>query len=231
MAALTRRGWDEILDEVLLRSGGKNYSGWSARVQQFISAAYYDICSLYRHIELEATNGAVLDAGDYYFALASFSPDVYHVHVLYESVNNGGISPLKMLSRKDTAGIVMAWSSTDGQPEAYSLRGSSGDYIVVFDREADIERSYVVIYQSKPTRPDFATTDAPEIGPHWDEHLIELALAKIGVATGDQQMASVNAALYKDFVSQVAQPLIDKTIGASTPEAATSNKMSTGKLP
>jgi hypothetical protein len=86
-------------------------------------------------------------------------------------------------------------------------------------------------YQMLPERPDFSGTDTPLTGQQWDEHLIELALAKLGAATGDQQLAAVNAALYKDFVSQVAQPLIDKTIGSSTPEASTSNKMSTGKLP
>jgi len=232
MAALTRRGWDTILVEVIKRAGGINYSGFPARAQQLISAAYYDICSLYRHSELEATSGSLLSAGDYFFLMTGFEPDLYHLHALYESVNDGGSTPSRILQRRDLAGWAMHYNTTAGQPESYAVHGNTGSIMAVFDREADEERTYAVLYQFLPTRPDFTTDDTPATGPQWDEHLIELALSKIGAAVGDQQLAAVNAALFRDFVSQNAQNLIEQSQGASsTPQGVVSHRMSTGKVP
>lgn len=242
MAALTRRGWSDILTEVLRRAGGINYSGFSARAQQLISAAYYDICSLYRHVELELV--AVFDTVQYDLeititAVGAMTPDVsgvvYHVHSLYERAFNNPPAhfyPAQLLTRVDRAALLSQFSVTAAQPQFYAIYGNvAGEITVGFNCPADISRGYVIVLQQLPERPDFTTTDVPGIGQQWDEHLIELSLSKIGAACGDQQLAAVNAALFRDFVSQSGQVLIQGTQGASTPDAAITHRMSTGKVP
>lgn len=233
MAELERRTWAEILDEVKRRSGGKNYSGWEDRVKQFISAAYLDICSLYRHLEMETYEFVTMPTGKRSLQVA-LDTDLHHIIAVFEIEDLSTQDPTALLVRFD----ISQWAArfdyqSDGRPTHYTVTHSFDfPFTIRFNCGLDQTRYYIVYYQKIPDRPDFDDADAvPETGQHWDEHLIELSLAKLGAAIGDQELAAINAALFKDFVSQVAQPLLQTANASSTPEGVTTNKMSTGKNP
>lgn len=236
MATITRRDWQSISTEVVARAGGINYSGFAARAEQAIHAAYLDIACLYAHYPLMQYETFSQPTTQNYHTIPT---EAWAILGVAES-NATSDAPATPLKRLDFSGYLgsgtLSYTTTE-RPEAYFVRASYTDptqyrHLVFAVAQLDQARNYYLFYQRLPTAPDFdSTTTYPEIDKVWDEHLIELSLVKIGNLIGDQQLASINAALYKDFVSQIGVELLRDVPTAATSDAKTTNTQPSGKNP
>ena len=236
MATITRRNWSEIKTETIKRSGGINYSAFGTRVEQAVWSAYQDIACLYPHFPLMTylyfSQGTSLN----YKELPS---DLWAVLGVSEENTATGApgAPLRRLTIPEYLGAGTKAYAATAKPDGYFLRSSFSDptttKALVFNvTNLDTARNYYLFYQRTPTAPDFAsTTTYPQTDSVWDEHLIELALLKIGTWSGDSHLATTNAALYKDFVSQIGIEPLRETMTAAMPEGKVSNTQSSGKNP
>ena len=236
MATIARRSWSVLSTEIVKRAGGVNYSDFAARVQESVYAAYLDIACLYAHYPLMQYELFAQGTSVNYHDIPSEAWAILGVSE-QNATADAPAKPLKRLSISEFMGSGTSAYTATARPDCYFVRASytaptQYRHLVFNVAQLDQTRSYYLYYQRLPTAPDFtSTTTYPEVDRVWDEHLIELALSKIGNLEGDQHLTAVNAALYKDFVSQIGIELLRDVPTAATGDAKTTNTQSSGKNP
>lgn len=63
MAQITRQLWSALRDEAILAAGGHAYTGFSGRVEYWMTQAYYDLCAMYHQYELDAEQILAIPTG------------------------------------------------------------------------------------------------------------------------------------------------------------------------
>lgn len=228
MAAIARRTWAQLKTEFLSAARGINYSGWSSRAEYLLYEAYLDICGLYHHKELEETASGTLTGSPQYQHYILFETNAHMIVGVAETTSAG--LPELFLDQVHFAvwaGVFQGTTSSEyGQPKQWA----QFNRIIYFDRKTDASRHYRIYYIRRPADPDFSGSDSPEIAPIWDTHIIELALMRAGVRTGDQMLATINAQAYRDFVSQQPQPLLKDSMARAFANTDTTDKPTSGDL-
>jgi hypothetical protein len=223
LSVVDRMNWSEIRAEVKSRAHGIGYSGWTARLDQLIKEAYLDLCFMFEHPELEEYDDLAVAQNAVTMPIPE---DSYMVIGIAEMSAIGG-EPTGWPKFRHHSILSSLYSSTAGQPEHYS-RFATDFY---FDRKLDAQRFYRVFYIRRPDNPDLdSTVTFPEFGDQWDGHLIELALARIGVAINNQALAVQNATLFRDFAGQQPQPQLAKSTAANLPSTETTDAAQGGGL-
>jgi hypothetical protein len=203
MAAITRRGFDDLRDEALKRAGYESSTGATAfqgRMEYFILAAYLDICHSIHHYELDVIDSSlVLSTSNNYVDFTGLSPKV-HVVV---SFTIGDVS---------TGDLIRALVPTRFQQALYGQDLTAGEPTqrarfkerLYFDKIPDAAYKSVIYYYSEPPLPDFAV-DSPAISHVWDEHIIEGAVAKANRAVWDPETTVRQGELLSDWLQRAPE--------------------------
>lgn len=174
MAQITRRIWSELATEAILAGGGHTYTGYSTRMNYWLTEAYYDICAMYHHYELDAKAFVTVPAGS---KEVTVPPNCYVVIGLSELDANDAPKRFLMSERPQ---IVMATQRVlASSVRSYARIGNT----LLLDAALSTAAKYQIDYYRTPVAPDFAATSGqpnsvPETSWLWDTHLIDAALAK-----------------------------------------------------
>lgn len=213
MAPIIRQTWSEMRDETLRRMGKLNVPDWGPRMERFLASSYYDIAVTFHHYELEKAIQLGVPATDQE-ATWRFSADVgYPEGDLYSIMavrltdpDDGRIYQLGQENVKFT------WSErrASGRPEKWAR--ASNDSLLL-DRPADKAYLLEVYCYTYPTPPDFAASDPSELGPVWDEHIMQRAMFLAAPATWRYDMSQVQVQTLQEFLQAQAQaPLKQGTV-------------------
>ena len=220
MASITRRTWIDLKDEFIRASRGIRYPNWAARAEQLINEAYLDLCTLYHHKELEEVWKVSVSQSGF---SASYPDDAHIIFVVAE------IDAEDLPSRFLELVHVGQWSgifrSEEGRPRQYGTFQKQ----IYFNCKLSEPRNYNVYYQRYPSPPDFSGASTSEIAQVWDAHLVELALVKAGIRNSDDQLAMLNAQMFKDFVSQQPQPLLIQSTAPAQSNVPTQDAPQSGR--
>lgn len=178
MAVIARRTFDLLKDEHVRRvgrDGDSNYTATSGRAEQFITSAYFDICRMWHHSELDATSTAVtLSASAASASIAAITDLDIVTAVAIRTVVGGTL--LRGLRRtNDVSGLVSkAINATADVPAEYGRFGSA----LFFDVVPDQAYPTTIYYYKVPTAPDFAAAAASSaLRRVWDEHILQYSVA------------------------------------------------------
>lgn len=170
MAALTRRTWQEILDEVADRLGhdqDTSIDSTSGRAAHWIDYAYRIICLLWHHYELDDVDTSVtLSSGT---RSASLPADT-HIVMGVGLATSGG-SQEKRLVHKSAKFLLQHYTAESAKPDYYTRFGDT----LYFDTEADQSYDLSIYRYKEPGAPDYAS-GSPAIDRLFDYAIIEGAV-------------------------------------------------------
>lgn len=163
MAAIARRTFANIRDEVLKRIGRSTDSAASSRVEYWVDAVYRNLCLTYHHYELDEV------AEDQALAAAAVSlalPSNCYALIAVVLKSNAGVEIHRLTP--DRANYLIGGSSaTAAQPKSYARFKST----IYFSAPADVAYKLDIYYYRHPTAPDFAGSATCEWDRLWDEYL------------------------------------------------------------
>lgn len=180
MAPIARRTFDLLKDEHVLRvgrSGDTTYTAAAGRAEQFVTAAYLDICRLWHHSELDATATSItLSTSAPSVSLSTITDlDIVVGFVIRAVVGGAAIKGLRKTN--DLAGLFAKQRETQpAQPKEYGRFGVS----LYFDTKPDAAYPTTLYYYKTATAPDFGTGGgavASALRRVWDEHILQYSVA------------------------------------------------------
>ena len=204
MAVLVRRNWPQLLTETVLRLGNITSTGFDSRVQYWLAASYFHLCTLYHHVELDdidtslscttSTNEVTLPSD--LFVL---------VGVRLKAV--GGATILGPLLVEEYTLVADKYALESGQPSRCARFGNK----LYFDKKPDVAYPLEVFHYRRGLAPDFSgTPTSPELDSDVDEHIIQGALALALPGVGRPDLAAVQRELLAEWLSaQVRSSLGD----------------------
>lgn len=213
MAPIIPQSFQTMREEVLRRMGKLNVPDWSPRIEQFITAAYYDIALTFHHYELEE---------DVQLGLAEDLPSVTWRFAPELQYPSGDIFSIMAVTLVDAEGnytqlsqehIKFIWQERreKGRPEKWartSPRGAS----ILFERPSDAAYTVSVYAYRYPNAPNFDILVPPvggstrsELGIVWDEHIMQRAMFLAAPATWRYDMSQVQAQTLQEWLGQQPQ--------------------------
>lgn len=218
MAAITRRTWANLRDEVIAACGGHDYTGFSSRVEYWLTEAYYDLALSYHHHELEAVATPVaMTPGT---ATLTIPTDTFIIitFVLKAAVADGG-AYLTTLRYERLHWIQANYSATNAQPNAFARSGST----FYFNCPPDKAYQSVIYYYKVPAAPDFAGTGNPTTAWLWDTHLVEAALAKAQGRVWRPDLVQLTLQPLNEWAQAQVQPLLTQELQSGLPDYPNAN--------
>lgn len=202
MAALARRSFANLRDELLRRLGREGDTTSSSRVEHLIDAAYRLLSGFWHHHQLEESVAKALAAGTDNVSITG-TPYVVVGAVLYDQA---GTTSLGRLLPQSPAYLFGKLQDT-ARPKHYTRFGSS----LFFDSKADAAYSVKIFYVRRPVDPDFAAGATAETDRLFDEVILELA-QEIGFGTyWSPELSALATSWLGRYLPLVPNP----TIGAS----------------
>ena len=200
MAALTRRTWANIRDEVIKRCGNITATGFSSRVEYCCWAAHDYLCSTYHHFELDVVDTSItLSTSVNTITL----PARCNIVIGLKLLNAAGSTVVGEVTCEDARPTVAKYIATSGTPKRYGRFGGK----LYLDAKPDVAYRSELYYYAFSAAPDFAST-SPETASDVDEHIIEMACHMVSGATGDGAFAGVNRELLSEWLAaQVRNPI------------------------
>lgn len=214
MAAITRRIFEGLRDEHMRRVGRANDSNYTSRAQEFVTAAYYDICHLFHHHELDALDTTILfSTSNPYITL----PANCHIVIAFQARAVGTGLDLGTLIPIRSTSLFAQYNPTAGsatEPPHYYARHGGRLYFNQLPGAAFLSTLY---YYQIPDAPDFATgtVAAPRISMlKWvyDEHIIDLSVARAKGAAWLPELAAPDHANLKVFLEQTPEMLLSQAL-------------------
>jgi hypothetical protein len=210
MTALVRRTWYQIRREVMERVSFKGASVSQERAERYIESAYFDIATLYHHYELDNTDATiVLTTGTSTEALPADTYSVFQV-LLFTPVSLVFDSALLWQAPQ---AVLQKWSDTNAKPTIWTRWASD----LVFPSPPDQDYPITLYYYKTPTAPDYAS-GSPETARHWDEHIIEGAVAKALGAIWEAGQLQTSAQLLAEYTGQVSQAVMEEGLSLPSPK-------------
>lgn len=201
MAVIARRTFVGIRDEAIKRCGNIGASGFSSRVEYFVTAAYDEICSTYHHFELDKIDPNIVLSTS---ANSITLPSDCFVVVNLVLRNAAGTAIVGEVGLYDGRRVFAGYAAEIGQPTRYARFGTK----LYFDKKPDVAYTSDLYYYKSPIAPDFGgAPTSPETARDVDEHIIEGAVALTSSAIKDVDFGGVNRQLLADWLaSQVRNP-------------------------
>lgn len=201
MAAITRRTWDLIEDEFILRAGRENDTNFPTRAQYFLTAAYLWIAKATHHHELEVTSNALaLNTSDNTVDISTLFPCIVQGVELQSAAGDF----MKLLRPAHLTMISGRYNATAGVPTYFTQHGED----LLVDRLPDAVYKLNIYYLDvEPTLPDFgAAAESPATGQAWDEAILELGLLLAHSGVGRHDVAAAHSQIYQLFAGEMPQP-------------------------
>jgi len=217
MAAITRRTWANLRDEAIIALGGYDYTGFSGRVEHALYAAYLDIGLGWHHYELGAISSATVATNDISLSVPATAFVVMSVN---RSPNNAG----NALTLERLHFLVANFSATAAVPKKYARSGASALLLLDCPCNAASAGSWTIRFYKVPTAPDFAGSGTPETHWLWDDHILELAIAKMQRKVWRPDLAALSTQSLENWLSQQIQPDLVSEVIASLPDYPTASR-------
>ena len=227
MAAITRRTFPVLRDEAIACGGGHNHAGWPARVEQWMWAAYLDLCSTYHFHELEAFTTFTPADGD---TTVSLPPDCFAVASLAWSSKpqSSGIGRALQLKEERLQAILARRTQPKGQWIAYARLGTT----LILDCPLLLTAStpslpLTLHYYKRPAAVDFSDASAsnvPVFTWEWDDHLIDATVAKIQARAWTWDQAGLTTQTLQAWLQAQTQPSLLTEPQTNPPDMPTANK-------
>jgi hypothetical protein len=196
VAALTRRSFSDLRDEVLKRSGRPGDSAASSRVEYWVDAVYRDLCLTYHHFELDtiAADQALAAAA----SSVSLPADLYAL-IGVALKTSAGVE-IHRLTPERASYLLGRRETTADEPKEYARFGSK----LYFPAPADAAYLLDIYYYKEPVAPDFSS-GAPAWNRMWDEFLVAGA-TDFTLRGFWSENAIPHAETLKSFLSRVVNP-------------------------
>jgi hypothetical protein len=212
MAAIIPLSFEAMRDEVLRRMGKLNVPDWEPRIEQFITAAYYDIAVTFHHYELEDALLMAL-AEDTKSVTWRFNSDVQYPNGDVYSVLGIRLRDVEgKLSQATQEHIKFIWQEVRerGRPEKWARIDPQGKTII-FDRESDADYDVEMLFYRYPDAPDFGGGGVPagslasQLGLVWTEHIMQRAMFLAAPATWRYDMSQVQVQTLQEWLQSQPQ--------------------------
>jgi hypothetical protein len=220
MAALARRNWLENQTEIIRRLGGINYTGFTTRVQYWLTASYHYLSTCYHHFELDVIDSSLTLSttvntlalpADCYILIAVRLKDPATGKFLAGGVGIG-----------DAASRLVEFTNEIGKPETYVRFKNTLYFSHIPDKAYPVD----LFYYKLPANPDFTGTDVPLTGQDCDEHLIEGALRLGWPAVARPDLGEPNRQLFTEWLAETPRPSnISDPLPSSREKPVTSKTM------
>lgn len=206
MAVLAARTWAQLLTEALLRVGNITTSGFDARMQRWLEAAYFNLCTTYHHVEFDTISTSLTaSTTSNEVDLSSLSPKLFVLAGLRLRASSTTTSTITgPLVPRDFRSVFDKYTATAGQPTTVARWGDK----LYFDTLPLAAYGLNLYYLRYPTAPDFAAPTSPETGRDVEEHIIEGAIQLAFPGMGRPDLGAVNRELVATWLNeQVRLPL------------------------
>lgn len=223
MAALARRTWDTMRDEVMTRLGRSGVTAFESRAEYLLDGVYRLLCQTWHHRELDKISPEL--------TLSSTTSEVPLPSDLYLPIGarllDNSSNLLAWLQPRHARALLARDRSDSGKPSYYAIFGSK----LYTDKAADTTYKIVVFYYANPTTPDFAAAAAsPEINQVFDELLIEWAVALGQNALWRPELGQVNLQTMTSFLGRMGHPILALGGTSDNREEPTDDKKLAGVL-
>lgn len=173
MAEITRRTWANIRDEAILATGGHVYTGFSTRMEYWLTGAYFDLCAAYHHYEFDKSATITVPDGESTYNLPQ---DLYIV--VGVALVDDLLRPTTFLQPRRPQTLWGAFRN-EKRPITYFARWAKTLY---FDAKANGDTKMRLDYYRFPNPPDFAATTLPQNYPEtariWDDHMTDAGVSR-----------------------------------------------------
>lgn len=210
MAAIARRIFEGLRDEHMRRVGRPGDTAYTSRAEHFVAGAYFDLAHHFHHHELdERSTSITLSTSNPYVAL----PSDCDVVIAFTLVDPSTHDHIQSFVPVRTSSVVAEYNPTPGAPRQVARHGLR----LYFDRLPVSAYESVLYYYKIPTTPDFATgtVASPRVGDLkwlWDEHIIELSVARAKGAHWLPELAATDQQTMKEFLSQAPEMLLAQAL-------------------
>jgi hypothetical protein len=189
--------------EATRRLGGHAYTGFPARVQRWIEAAYFWATSTYHHPELDTEDASnTLAVGESSVPLFS---DV-KVPVSVALLQPGTTTLDRYLKLRDFHVIQAQFDETRGKPTLYARFGNS----LRFERKSNAAYPISVFYYRKPPAPLFGADDSSLLAEEWDEIILVKTTCLGFSALWRPDLARLRTDDLKDLLADVPNRRLDE---------------------
>lgn len=203
MAILTRRTWSQLLSELVLMGGGHDYSGYDTRCKHALANAYMDLCARFHHYELDTSASFTVSTTRSYAAPS----DLFIAISIVFDADTTASERLVILNPSPFQSIIGSrWERISGTPSVAVTKYARFGADLIFDGPKTGSVTGTIYYYRYPTMPDFDVAAYPEIAVEWDEHLLELAVAKMQRKAWRPDLAMVNAQLLEAWLAEQIRP-------------------------
>lgn len=206
MAQIARRIWSELRDEAILAAGGHTYTGYSTRMQYWITEAYYDLGAMYHQYELDEALDFTLDPGE---AVQSLPANLFTVVGVAE-IDTTTNQPRRFLIEDRPQTLFGKFRPSRSRAGSYARTSNE----LLFDCAADASRTYRLYYYRTPNAPDFAATSGQpnstsEYAWLWDAHLLDYAVSRAKRRAWRPDLASFDAQTLAEWLEGQVQAQIN----------------------
>lgn len=201
MAVLARRTWSQLLSELVLMAGGHDYTGYSDRCKHALANAYFELCARFHHYELDRESAFSVSTTRTY----TLPTDLFViVSVVYDSGSGG---PYFILNPAPFQSFIgERWERISGTATDRATKYARFGSAILLDGPRTSTVSGTIYYYAYPTAPDFDVPTYPTTAVEWDEHILELACAKMQRKTWRPDLAMVNAQLLEAWLGEQVRP-------------------------
>lgn len=216
MAEITRRTWANLQTEHTNRMGRVGDTDYAARSKEFLSAAYYDICTRWHHFELDTRDTATLTCStgtNVVSASALGLHGIFGVQLRSPTID----TVVSTLSWEEAHFSLQKYKVLQRMPESYSRYGND----LVFPVIPDAAYPVTIHYYANPTPPDFDTPTSSELAREWDEHILELSLALAHGALWQADLSGYYQDRFDKWSETVTNPLLVAVPMHGRPESQT----------
>lgn len=212
MAAIARKTWEQLRDEVMKRVGREDVTAYETRAEYAIDAAYRFLCQTWHHPELDTISGEL--------ALASTAFSVDLPNDLYLPVGarllDNSSAFVTWLQPQHPRVLLGRGRSSSGTPQFYCRFGAK----LYLDRKADAAYKVEILYYRRPTDPDFAS-GSPDTDRVFDELIVEWATAIGQGQLWRMDLSQVTLETMRSYLARMGNPLL--VAGTTSDEREESN--------
>lgn len=225
MAQITRQLWSALRDEAILASGGHAYTGFSGRIEYWMTQAYYDICATYHQYELDKDLVVAVTQGSNRIDLPTDCFIVVAVGVVDDSEQ-----PVSFLRSEHFRLQGGGFRSTQAEFMSFSRFQNS----LFFNAQAKANTKVRLYYYRFPNAPDFAGTSGqpnsvPETKWLWDAHIIDATVARAQRRIWRPDLGGLNTQALSEWLDEQVQAQAKKDPIGAQPDKSLSNLALGGK--
>jgi hypothetical protein len=222
MATIARRYFSDMATEVNYRLGNRGETGFSTRVQNWITAAYYRIATMFHHYEMDVDAPLLfVPSGATYAVL----PSECFLLVSVDLLTGAGVWK-RTLKQIDPRALFAKSSTTANEPTECTRYGAR----VYFPDPTDAAYDLRLRYIKMPAAPDFTASAAySQLSWVWDEAIMELATANASAAVWRPDVGSAYMQSLAAWMAQQTQPQLNEEPQADRPTRNIENRPPGGK--